>query len=109
MQGFVLLRGADVVEDGSGCDGCGIVADQAIAFEGANSELALDERHGEVAGPNPIFNAGAGRDLIERGGKVGAGGDEDFAGAGHENGISSLLVGVWALELGGAEFAGGNI
>ena len=109
VEGFVFLGGANVVEDGSGGDGGSVVADEAVAFERADAQLALNEGDGEVAGPDPVFNAGAGGDLIEGGGEFGAGGDEDFACAGHEYGVGGLLTGVWALELGCAEFAGGYV
>ena len=62
---FGLLRGADVVDDGAGGDGCGGMTGEAEAFEGAAAELALEERDGEVGGEGPVVDGGASFDLGE--------------------------------------------
>ena len=81
VEGVVFLGGADVVEHGSGGDGGGLVADEAEALEGADMKLALDEGDGEVAGPDPVFDAGAGGNALEGGGDCGGGrGQKDFTG-----------------------------
>ena len=72
VLGVDFLRGADVVEDGAGGDGGGGMMVETEAFERADIKLALDERHGEVAGPNPVFNAGAGGNAFKLRGQLGA-------------------------------------
>ena len=62
---FVLLRGADVMDDGAGGDGCRGMTGEAEAFEGAAAELALEERDGEVRRESPVVDGGAGFDLGE--------------------------------------------
>ncbi len=93
VQGFVLLRCAHVMQDGTGGDGGGEVSVEAEAFQGPDVELALDQGHGEVTGPNPVLNAGAGRNALEIGPFGGAGGKEDFAGAGQQKLVYGLLAG----------------
>ena len=60
VAGFGLLRGADVVDDGSGGDGGGGMTGEAEAFEGAAAELALEERDGEVRRRRPSRRRGCG-------------------------------------------------
>ena len=60
------------MENGSGGNGSGVVPHEAVALERADAELALDQRHGKIASPHPVFNAGACGDLIESGGQIGA-------------------------------------
>ncbi len=109
VEGVVFLRGADVVEHDAGGDGGGFVADQTEALEGTDMKLALDERNGKVAGPHPVFDAGAGGNALELRWNGGGCGEQDLAGPGHEDFIDSLLAGGGAGEFGGAEFAGGNV
>ena len=109
MQRFVLLRGAHVVQHGSGGDGGGLMADQAEAFERTHIQLALDQRHGEVAGPDPVFHAGAGSDTFQCRGSSARGREQHFAGAGHQDFVDGLLARCGAGELSGAKFAGGNV
>ncbi len=113
VQGFDLLRGSDVVENCAGSDGGGGMGGEAVAFEGADVELALDQGDGEVAGPHPIVEARAGGNAVKAafqlGGQLGAGGKEEFAGGGFDDFVDGLLAGGWAGKLGGAEFAGGDV
>ena len=60
MDGIELLGGLDVVENDSRCDGGGWMALQAEALEGADAELALDQRDGVVAGEDPVVDSGFG-------------------------------------------------
>ena len=85
------------------------MADEAEALEGTDMQLALDEGYGKVAGPHPVLDTGAGGDALELRWNGGGCGEQDLAGPGHENFIHGLLAGCGAGELGGAEFAGGNI
>ena len=70
VQGIDFLRGADVVENCAGGDGGGGMPVEAEAFESAHVELAFDQRHGEIAGPDPVFDPGAGGNAFERRGQA---------------------------------------
>jgi len=109
MEGFVFLRSTNVVKNRAGSDDRGIVTDEAEAFERVDTELTLDEREGEVAGPDPIVNAGAGGNAVELRGELRTGGSDDLAGTGLEDFINGLLASAGTGELGGAKFAGGDI
>jgi len=50
------------------------------AFEGAHVELTLDKRHSKVAGPDPVFYAGAGGNAFELSGKLSARGQQTSLG-----------------------------
>src|SRR5580658_2408181 len=65
VQRFNLLRGANVVEHCAGCYGSSRMAVEAVAFERADVQLALNQRHGEFAGPDPVFDAGPCSDTLE--------------------------------------------
>ena len=109
VQRFVLLRGADVVEDGAGGDGGCIVADKAEAFEGFDVELAFDERDGEVVREDPVFDAGAGGDSLQFCRNFCAMRKKDFVRPGHQDCVYRLCLGIRAGKLGGAELAGGDV
>ena len=66
VAGFVLLRGADVVDDGSCGDGGGGMTGEAEALEGAAAELALEERDGEIRREGKVVDRGASFDLGQK-------------------------------------------
>jgi hypothetical protein len=74
VQRLVLLRGAHIVEERAGGDGGGGMIVEAEALQSAHIQLALDERNGKVAGPDPVLDARAGLNPVKLRRKLGAGG-----------------------------------
>src|SRR5580658_2490734 len=103
VQSFIALRGAHVVEDCSGGDGGGGMFVEPESFERAHRKLPLDQRYGEVAGPHPVFYAGAGGDAFETGPGFSARLEQDFTGLGAEQLVHRLLSRGWAGEFSGAK------
>jgi len=64
VESVELLGGLDVVKDDAGGDGRGGMAGEAEVFEGMDAELALDERDGVVAGPDPVVDGGSCNDAV---------------------------------------------
>ncbi len=109
VQCLDLLRCPYIVEHRSGGNRGGWMRGETEAFEGAHVELTLDKRHSKVAGPDPVFYAGAGGNAFELSGKLSARGQQDLAWAGFHDFVDGLLARGWAGELGGAEFTGGDV
>ena len=105
VQRIVFLSGTDVMEDRAGSDGRRLVPDEPIAFERAHVKLALDQRNGKVARPDPVFNARSRRNTFERRGHLGRRCQQNFACAGDQNRVDGELESASALKLRRAKFA----